>query len=116
MYTVKQSGIHGLGLFATQFIPADTVLGELQGKPTTTDGAYVLWLDDEQGFRVENDLKYINHAATPNAAYYDDLTVAAICDIQPGEEITHNYGGDDPTEDDWELDFEPHADPTPSIA
>ena len=95
MYEVRPSAIHGHGLFATRLIPADTVLGELQGQPTADDGPYVLWLDEAEGFRVENDLKYINHAPTPNAVYYDDLTVVALRDIQPGEEITHHYDGDD---------------------
>jgi hypothetical protein len=72
MFEVRPSGIHGNGLFATQFIPADTVIGKLEGQPTTQDGPYVLWLSETHGFRVENPLKYINHAATPNAAYYDD--------------------------------------------
>ena len=94
MYEVRDSPIHGRGLFATQRIPADTVIGELEGRRTTEDGDYVLWLTDDWGFRVSNDLKYINHAARANAAYYDDLTVAALRDIEPGEEITHNYGGE----------------------
>ena len=95
MYEVRESPIHGRGLFATALIPADTVIGTLEGETVTKDGAYVLWLDDEKGFRVRNDLKFINHAAKANAAYYDDLTVATLTDIQPGEEITHNYDGTD---------------------
>lgn len=102
MFKVQTSGIHGQGLFADRLIPEGTVIGPLEGCYTTQDGAYVLWLSEEQGFRVENDLRFINHDDEPNAAYYDDLTVAAICDIQPGEEITHNYLGDD--EDDEEMD------------
>lgn len=102
MFKVLPSGIHGRGLFADRLIPEGTVIGPLEGSYTTQDGAYVLWLTEEQGFRVENDLRFINHDDEPNAAYYDDLTVAAICDIQPGEEITHNYLGDD--ENDEEMD------------
>ena len=95
MYEVRESPIHGRGLFATALIPADTVIGTLEGQAATKDGAYVLWLDDEKGFRVTNDLRFINHATRANAAYYDDLTVATLTDIQPGEEITHNYDGTD---------------------
>ena len=51
-----------------------------------------MWVDDENGFLVKCDLRYINHSDTPNAAYYDDLEVCAVRDIEPGEEITHNYG------------------------
>lgn len=106
MFKVQPSGIHGQGLFADRFIPADTVIGQLEGSYTTQDGAYVLWITEEQGFRVENELRFINHDNEPNAAYFDDLTVMSLCDIQPGEEITHNYMGDDELEDveengDW---------------
>ncbi len=98
MYEVKVSAIHGRGLFAKVRIPKGTVLGKLEGELTDRDGAYVLWLDDKQGLRVKNDLKFINHASAPNAAYFDDLTVGTLRDIEPGEEITHNYGGDEPVE------------------
>ncbi len=89
---VGDSPIHGKGLFAKDFIPAGTVIGIVQGEPTKTDGDHVLWVDDENGFLVKCDLRFINHSDTPNAAYYDDLEVCAVRDIEPGEEITHNYG------------------------
>ncbi len=94
MYEVRESPIHGRGLFATALIPANTVIGELEGDPVDEDGAHVLWLDNEKGFQVTNELRFINHATPANAAYYDDLTVATLVDIRPGEEITHNYDGD----------------------
>lgn len=56
----------------------------------------------------------MNHSPKANAAYYDDLTFSALRDIQPGEEITHNYTGcgeDEDcliTEDDWT--------PTPEVS
>jgi len=109
MFKVQPSGIHGQGLFANRFIPEGTVLGALEGSYTTQDGAYVLWLSEDQGFRVENDLRFINHSAEPNAAYYDDLTVAAIRDIQPGEEIFHNYLGDEAEEEEYDFDEWPEA-------
>ncbi|MEM6852930.1 MAG: SET domain-containing protein [Planctomycetota bacterium] len=99
MFKVQTSGIHGRGLFADRFIPEGTVIGHLEGHYTTQDGSYVLWITEDQGFRVKNELRFINHDAEPNAAYYDDLTVGAIRDIQPGEEITHNYLGDEDAED-----------------
>lgn len=94
LHYVKDSKIHGKGLFAKKKIRAGEVLGDIQGKPTTKNGPYVLWVDDEmkKGVRVECDLRYINHAAKPNAAYYDDLTVVALRDIGKDEEITHDYG------------------------
>ena len=95
MIYVKSSAIHGQGLFARQFIPEGTLIGAIEGEPAEGDGIYVLWIDEERSIRVTNDLKFINHSSEPNAAYYDDLTVMALRDILPDEEITHNYAGDD---------------------
>ncbi len=91
---VSTSPIHGKGLFARESIPKNTVIGHLEGRHTKQDGIYVLWLDQENGFEVCCDLKYINHSNSPNACYYDDKSVVALHDIQSGEEITHNYESD----------------------
>ena len=88
---VAQSKIHGKGLFAIDFIARDTIIGWLQVKPATADGSYVLWIDENTGFEVSGDLRYINHSDNPNACYYDDLSVVATRDILADEEITHNY-------------------------
>lgn len=102
MFEVLPSGIHGMGLFATHAIPADTIIGILEGTPTDRDGPHVLWLDETRGLRVENDLRFINHADEPNAVYYDDMTVVALVDILPGQEITHDYRGDDEGLEPWD--------------
>ena len=97
MKTLKQltfvgnSLIQGRGLFARINIPKETIIGTLKGRHCKRDGDYVLWLSETQGFKVSCNLKYINHADTPNACYYDDLSVVALRDIKPGEEITHDY-------------------------
>lgn len=98
---VKDSLIHGKGLFAKKNIKQGEILGYVKGTPTTIDGPYVLWLRGmEEGFVVECDLKYINHNSHPNACYYDDLSVVALRDIKKDEEITHHYGDawDEPVE------------------
>lgn len=92
---VAASTIHGKGLFATATIPGGSIIGWLNGKPCSTDGAHVLWISERQGIEVLCDLKYINHADDPNACYYDDLSVVALRDIEPHEEITHNYNSND---------------------
>lgn len=93
LFYVKESDIHGKGLFARKNIRQGQVLGYIKGTPTMEDGPHVLWLDDMgQGIHVECDLKYINHNENPNACYYDDLSVVALRDIKKGEEITHHYG------------------------
>ena len=92
---VANSNIHGKGLFAGVHISAGTVIGWLAGIPTSIDGAYVLWLSEIKAVEVTCDLRYINHSDLPNACYYDDLSVIALCDIQPHVEITHNYASND---------------------
>ena len=88
---VGDSGIHGQGLFARKSIPKDFIIGRVRGRPCTSDGTHVLWLNQNRGFKVSCNLKFINHSDTPNACYYDDLTVVALREIYQDEEITHNY-------------------------
>ncbi|HJX17207.1 MAG TPA: SET domain-containing protein [Acidiferrobacterales bacterium] len=88
---VTTSNIHGKGLFARKRIRAGTLIGQIDGRPTSIDGPYVLWLTQSEGVEVRCQLKYINHCDEPNAIYYDTLEVIALRDIQRDEEITHNY-------------------------
>ena len=92
---VAASDIHGQGLFAKSRIRGGTVIGWLQGRPCTEDGDHVLWISEHQGIEVMCDLRYINHSDQPNACYYDDLSVIALRDIAPDEEITHDYASND---------------------
>ena len=92
---VADSAIHGKGLFANTTIPGGATIGWLNGKPCSTDGDYVLWISEREGIEVLCDLMYINHSDEPNACYYDDLSVVALRDIDPYEEITHNYASND---------------------
>lgn len=89
-----ESPIHGKGLFAARRIAKGEVLGIISGKWTKRNGPYVLWVEEDKGFRVECDFRFINHNAKPNAAYYDTLEVCALRNIKKGEEITHDYGID----------------------
>lgn len=112
MIEVRESPLHGRGLFATQFIPKDTVLGWLKTVPAgdhELDGPYILWVDGIKPMRVTCDMRYINHSPEPNAAYFDDLSVMALRDIQPGEEVVHDYAGDGASADDFEVDFDDDA-------
>ncbi|MDC1287975.1 SET domain-containing protein [Gammaproteobacteria bacterium] len=92
---VADSPIHGKGLFAGTHIPAGAVIGLIRGIPCKRDGAYVLWISADEAIEVTCDLRYINHSDEPNACYYDDLSVSALRDIQPHEEITHDYASND---------------------
>ena len=84
--TIKESGIHGLGLFATEDIPANKFLG-LSHYHSPSEGILRLPLGG-----------FYNHSDTPNAERllwsdkneeYDHLIT--IKDIQAGEEITVKY-------------------------
>ncbi len=92
---VANSAIHGKGLFANTPISAGTVIGWLNGKPSAANNTYVLWVNESRGIEVLCDFKYINHSDDPNACYYDDLSVVALRNIEPDEEITHNYHSND---------------------
>jgi len=91
---VKESGIHGKGLFATKKIKAGEIIGFVVGEKTDKDGPHVLWVDEDTSIKVTGDLRYINHSKTPNACYCDDLSVIAVGDIKRNQEITHDYGED----------------------
>ncbi len=88
---VATSPVHGKGLFAATRLKAGTFISRLHGMPTFDDGTYVLWITDELGLELTNDLKYINHDKNPNAAY-SDLDVTIVRDVEAGEELLHDYG------------------------
>jgi SET domain-containing protein len=111
MLTIKTillpSPIHGLGLFADEDIPAETVIYKIDdlltvrhavdfiegwGRPEHVveyfkkyawkrDGYYYLSLDND---------RFMNHSDTPNTYETQFLTIALV-DIKKGEEITCNY-------------------------
>jgi len=88
---VATSPVHGKGLFAATRLKAGTFICRLHGMPTFDDGTYVLWITEELGLELTNDLKYINHGKNPNAAY-SDLDVTIVRDVEAGEELLHDYG------------------------
>ena len=92
---VAESPIHGRGIFARSRIRNSAVIGEFQGRPTRRNGHHVLWVTDDAGLQVENELRFINHSESPNAEAHGTQLVA-VRNIQPGVEITMHYG------DDWE--------------
>ena len=91
---VKNSKIHGKGMFASKKIKKDVVLGPLLGKPTKKDGTYVLWLTDKKGLRVTNDYRFINHGDKPNCAL-TGTEVVTLKSIKKDEELLHHYGWED---------------------
>lgn len=105
------SGIHGIGLFADQFIGKDELLwrydGRVDRKLTIEDIERLAPASREQVRRYSyrekfsglyvlcgDDARFFNHASSPNCLDTEDgeegLTLAAR-DIQPGEELICDY-------------------------
>lgn len=110
--SVRQSPIHGLGLFAEEHIPAGTTLWRFEpmldrlipeSDLSLLPGEVVEFIDiyseyfPELGVLVlsgDND-RYTNHSDDPNTEVVlpngPEAHVRAVRDIQPGEEITCDY-------------------------
>ncbi len=102
---VRSSPIHGRGLFARRPIAKDEYIGTYRGRRTQENGMHVLWLWHEQrgrweGIDGDNEMRFLNHAADPNADWWD-TELYALRDIAEGEEITFDYGWDNEDED-WD--------------
>lgn len=118
---IRQSGIHGRGLFATEDIPAETYIIEYLGewvdkeesdkrgwaqldhaKETGGAAVYIFTLSDEydiDGNVPENAARLINHSCEPNCEAYvnEEETEIWICagkDIRKDDELFFNYGFD----------------------
>jgi hypothetical protein len=103
----ESSPIHGLGGFARKEIPAETKVIEYVGQKIDKEESvrrcrlnneYIFFLNDEydlDGNVGWNPAKFINHSCAPNceAELIDErIWIVATRVIQPGEEITFNYG------------------------
>jgi SET domain-containing protein len=116
---VRQSPIHGRGVFASQDISEGTriiqYVGEKIDKEESnrrglelfeesqkTGGAavYIFDLNEEwdlDGNSEDNDARLINHSCEPNSEMVneeDELWLYALQDIAKGEEISFDYGYD----------------------
>jgi len=105
---VKASAIDGHGAFAAERIPARRKIGEIRGQSMSVDDARIRATRYERIMIVEvsarraidfakstDPLRFTNHSCAANAR----LTIRerrvefyALRDIEPGEEITVNYG------------------------
>lgn len=96
---VRESLIHGRGVFAKTVIKQGTKIGMYEGDVTLRDGTHVLWVPMENGKYLgvhgRNALRYMNHSKRPTANV-DGIEVFAAKTIRPGTEVTFHYG------DEWE--------------
>lgn len=119
-YEIRNSAIHGRGLYAAAFIPKDTWIVEYVGEKVNKEesdrrsnellekskdngGArvYTFILSDEwdiDGDVEWNEARLMNHSCEPNveAQVWDEKEIwfVALRDIQQGEELVYNYGFD----------------------
>jgi SET domain-containing protein len=96
-YEVRDSPIHGKGLFATRRFARGTCIGRYEGDITHENSVYVLWVEYDDGELVgidgKNELRFLNHSRRPNAEFWGPELIALV-DIPRGAEITFDYGED----------------------
>jgi len=107
---VKESGIHGLGIFTSVSIAAGEEIMIIKGEVISEsecvrreedeNNVYIFWNGDNY-IDVSNTakIKYINHSCSYNCEVRDrddeTLWLAATKDIQSGEELVIDYGYDE---------------------
>ena len=103
---VRESAVHGHGVYATHFIPKGTRIIEYTGQRVSWEAAP----DDENdphtfNFGLENgevinpevdgnNARWINHCCDPNCEAIEEdnrIFVYSICDIEAGEELFYDY-------------------------
>ena len=102
---VRESGVHGRGVYAAQFIFKGTRIIEYTGERVCWEAApndndshtFNFGLENGEVINPQiggNEARWINHSCDPNceAVEEDDrIFVDALRDIQPGEELLYDY-------------------------
>jgi SET domain-containing protein len=113
---VRESNIHGRGLFASAAISKDEVVAVKGGHVVTREqvkeiclqlGPVEIQVDD--GLFIapvtaderESSVLYTNHSCDPNIGVRGEITFVAMRDIRSGEELTHDWAMTD--NDDYSL-------------
>ena len=109
LIVIRESPIHGRGAFAKRSIPRGQRVVEYLGQRISKreslrrcerNNEYIFALNDDEdldGNVPWNPARFFNHSCAPNCdAELQDgrIWIIARRDIQPGEEITFNYGYD----------------------
>ena len=111
-YSVRRSGIHGRGVFATEKIRKGTVIIEYKGQRTSwdeamnrpdsdpDDSAHTFLFELDNGRVIDarmrgNAARWINHSCDPNCRTFEDeegrIFIEAKRKIRPGEELCYDY-------------------------
>jgi SET domain-containing protein len=108
---VRNSRIHGRGVFALKRIPKGVRIIEYKGKLITDEEAdpryrrihenspHTMLLSLDGGLVIDatlrgNSARWINHSCAPNCEIEEEghrIFIDARRDIQPGEELTYDY-------------------------
>ncbi|TFV90960.1 SET domain-containing protein [Oxalobacteraceae bacterium OM1] len=111
-YEVRNSPVHGRGVFAIRKIAEGSRIIEYKGERITGDEAvrrenlkpaddfhtFFFSLDDGNiidGGSKGNNARWINHSCEPNCQAQEDdgrVFIYALRDIAPGEELNYDYG------------------------
>jgi hypothetical protein len=104
---VRDTGHYGLGIFAREAIPADTLLIACGGPILTIEDEnnlppecsdLFIEISEWHSFGPRNAKKiplmpqhYVNHSCEPNAGWKGQIFLMAMRDIRSGEQITYDY-------------------------
>jgi SET domain-containing protein len=114
---VRESKIHGRGLFATADIAKDEVVAvkgghiisrkQLRGKVTPRLGPVEIQIGEDLFIAPvtederEGSMLYSNHSCDANIGMRGEITFVAMRDIRAGEELTHDWATTD--DDDYSV-------------
>ena len=108
--TVKDSSVHGMGLFSTIDHKEGQIITIISGELINADecvkredegNVYIFYKDDDEYIDASNhsQLRYLNHSCNYNCDIDEDengnLILFAASNIQSGEELTIDYGYDE---------------------
>lgn len=115
---VRESKIHGRGLFATADIDKDEIVAvkgghivggkTLREKITPVLGPVEIQIDNDLFIAPlteeerELSMLYLNHSCHPNLGLRGEITFVAMRDIRAGEELTHDWAMTD--DDDYSIE------------
>ncbi len=115
---VRESKIHGRGLFATGEIAKDEIVAikgghvidrkTLRQQITPVLGPVEIQIDDDLFIAPvtekerELSMLYLNHSCDPNLGVRGEITFVAMSDIRAGEELTHDWAMTD--DDDYSVE------------
>ena len=115
---VRESKIHGRGLFATADIAQDEVVAvkgghiisreQLREKVTPRLGPVEIQIGDDLFIAPvteeerDGSMLYTNHSCDPNLGMRGEITFVAMRDIRAGEELTHDWAMTD--DDDYSVE------------